>query len=158
MTRAVKNIFILVSLCFLILQTACGMGEVRDFGEFDLYVKKFESEANRHQWPLRILALRIKFGTLPSQTLALCTVGQDTPLITVNQERWRGLSETQKSIILNHELGHCVLNRKHDNSEDPRKLRKTKSLMHSHPLLASDYEVHEEDYLAELFLQNSDIH
>lgn len=157
MIRAVKNLLKLSLFSFLFLQSACGTGEVRDFGEFDRYVNQFEMEAKKHNWPLRILALKIKFGTLPPQTLALCTVGQDTPLITINENRWTTLSEVEKTIVLTHELGHCVLNRKHDNAEDPKRLRRTKSLMHSHPLVASDYKVHEDDYLAELFSQNSDI-
>ena len=156
MAVAVKSTKKILLLILLFLQIACGTKETREFGEFEPYITQFELEAAKHHWPLKIISLTVKFGTLPSQTLAMCTVNHQESLITVNETRWSGLSNTQKTIVLYHELGHCVLNRRHDNSEDPKKEKKIKSIMHAHPLIASDYELHEDAYLAELFFENSD--
>jgi hypothetical protein len=138
-------------------QTGCGMSGQRDLGAFEKYVTQFEEASVKNHRPIQVIALIIRMGSLPKQTLALCTIGAGAPLITVNQERWSSLSESQKSIVLNHEFGHCVLNKKHNDASDPSGVRKIKSIMNAHPLLATDYSVHAESYLAELFSQNSDI-
>lgn len=133
------------------------MREVREFGVFEKYVEEFEAASIKNHRPIRVTSLVIRFGTLPRQTLALCTVGSNAPLITVNTERWPSLSESQRSLVLNHEFGHCVLNKKHNNAPDDTGVRKVKSIMNAHPLLATDYTAHTESYLSELFSQNSDI-
>jgi Zn-dependent peptidase ImmA (M78 family) len=85
---------------------------------FDSYVKTFEQESINHNNPHVVTDLVIKFSKdLKDLTLGDCIVRSNaTPVIRINVTWWEHLTEEQKEILLFHELGHCVLNKKH--SED----------------------------------------
>jgi hypothetical protein len=146
----------LKSLCMtasLLGLLACGK-PVRNLGQFEPYVEAFEKASSSANHSVVVNFLEMKFGPLPSETLALCTLGVDVPLITVNQSLWQTLTEAQRQLVIFHELGHCVLKRAHQNIQGTGG-RLKQSIMDAHPLDLTDYTTYRTDYLAELFNPSS---
>jgi hypothetical protein len=81
--------------------------------------------------------------------LGVCTLGDGTPTITISKTQWDSLSEENKELLLFHEMGHCLLNRTHDNNESVA--RKWESIMLQWPQKISDYSQNKDEYLKELF-------
>jgi hypothetical protein len=65
--------------------------------------------------------LIIKFGdpktiSGKSNVVGLCQMGsQTTPIVTIDQTFWNNTTEDLKQELIDHELGHCILNRQHRN-------------------------------------------
>ena len=68
--------------------------------------------------------------------------------ILINKEAWDTFSDAKKEILIYHELGHCSLNRNHDDSLFNNK--KT-SVMHSILLDENLYNNYNYEYLLEFF-------
>lgn len=71
--------------------------------------------------------------------------------VIIDQEYWDEADEFSKQFLIFHELGHCFLNREHDDRSDASNV--CISIMHSTPQ-ACDFELTEEnkkEYLDELF-------
>lgn len=136
---------------FLLTVVSCGQA-VRNTGSFESYVEAFEKDAATLNRGLTVNYIEIKFGELNDGTLALCSLGVGTPLITVNQSLWGNLDETQRQLVIYHELGHCVLKKGHANQEIRIPGQRIKlSIMNQHPLDLTDYLKFRKDYLNELF-------
>ena len=56
----------------------------------------------------------IRYGTLDGNTVGLCEWGSDWRRITVDKKFWSTASESNKQVLVLHELGHCALHRPHD--------------------------------------------
>ncbi len=132
---------------------ASGCGQAtRQTGQFEPYVASFEQDAARLNQTIEVNYIVIQFGPLAPMTLGLCNLGADVPTITVNQPAWATLSETQRQIVIYHELGHCVLKKGHDDdSYNVRGDRIKLTVMNSHPLELVDYTSFRDEYLQELF-------
>lgn len=78
----------------------------------------------------------------------------ETPRIDLNENYWKFATDQQKEILLFHELGHCLLNREHDDTLSSNKA--PASIMFTNELylagtLDEYYRDHRDEYLKELF-------
>jgi len=140
----------------------------------DLYLKEylldfFEEAHQFREWKdLRIDSLDIRFNEgFPLQpdskthVIAQCndmvwpngTITNRS--ITIDQPYWNALSSTHKKVLLFHELGHCYLNR--DHNDNMLQDGEIESIMHSSLDIHDWYfEAHKEFYLKELFTKEVD--
>jgi len=51
-----------------------------------------------------------------SSVIGLCESGTNLRRVTLNPSFWNSVNDTQKELLVHHELGHCVLYRGHDTS------------------------------------------
>lgn len=85
--------------------------------------------------------------TLGNTTLGTCTMG--TGYIKINENLWRAISKESREELIFHELGHCALNRLHENSTLPN--TRPASLMNSYHMGSSVYIPAYAYYISELF-------
>lgn len=85
--------------------------------EFKPYVDEFFFQANQHGRGLNETHFNfsIKFGDTDDEVGAFCFFKGNA--ITVDREGWKYWDHFQKERIIFHELGHCLLNRNHQNAE-----------------------------------------
>jgi hypothetical protein len=140
-----------VFLGFLaVLLVGCGK-PVRELGPFESYVTQFEKASTENGKDLAVDNLVIEFGSIDPLKLATCT-HDGIPTITVSKSNWDTLDEDEREKVLYHELGHCVLDRRHDDEKGSG--REWKSLMIPYPGKISDYKDHKKEYIQELFSSN----
>ncbi len=86
----------------------------QQYGEFEAYVNSFIAEAVSRGVGIDEVELpsTIKLATLKDYTLGVCKVNGT---IEINVKYWKSLSLNCREQLLMHELGHCVLNRQHEN-------------------------------------------
>lgn len=139
-------LIVLSSLAF----SGCGKkAPVRDVGEFESYLNRFEEEFHEFSgFQLAEPSITVRLGTLSKTQLAVCRLNSEGAAITVNDLYWNSLSPAHKELVMYHEFGHCLESRKHEDSEGTG--RKYKSIMNSMPQLLTDYDEHREDYVREL--------
>jgi hypothetical protein len=153
--RRPKSLFFMLSL--LALSTLGCVEPHRDVGEFEPYLQQFETDfASVYHFQIRIDDIDIHRGELSPSKLAMCTHGRGTSTIIINGALWDKLSAETQEITLFHELGHCKLNRKHDNSPGVEG-RIWHSMMQQHPQLLpeEDYIKHRAAYIIELFTSHT---
>lgn len=142
----------------LLLTAGCGRSKETRYGPFAPYVAEFEAasiEANR---PMIVDDLIIEFG--PEEDFdvnqeARCIQKEGaTPVIQVNPTRWANLDSNQRSFLMIHEKGHCVLKRDHVQtihlSED-RLEWVPDSMMYPYMLKGDHYARHRSELIQELF-------
>jgi hypothetical protein len=146
--RKLLKLLLLFSIAAVSL--GCGKG-VRDTGPFEAYLNDFETHSqNSYNHRLQVNDIKIYFAQLDASILARCTMSDGTPQIAVNEQMWKGLAPDVREVLLFHEFGHCILNRRHDNTKLDSN-RRWESLMAQWPQLITDYSQHKEAYLKELF-------
>ncbi|MEK6706909.1 MAG: putative metallopeptidase [Bdellovibrionota bacterium] len=140
---------ILITLFLLI--TGCGKAPVVDVGEFEPYVNRFEARSAMVGAPIRIEQLIIKFGEMESPTeRGICEIlGDNTPTIKINKEAWDTMTEEEKESLIFHEMGHCVLRRKHKKEMDAN--GQPVSLMSPYMIDPMIYKYNAKYYYKELF-------
>lgn len=93
-----------------ILLSACGF---EHDPEFEPYIDRIENEFQID------INYDVRFSSgVPVEHEAICRVTTGifrNPRVLVS-ERWFNLSESEKKILILHEIGHCSFNRKHDAS------------------------------------------
>lgn len=105
----------LVSFIVLLTLTNCAGKVVKVDPEFLPYVRLFEEQGR-----LVVDDIIMEFGDPTdgdgSKTnVGVCKIGfTKTPRVIIDPEFWENASNTQREIIVLHELGHCVLERGHD--------------------------------------------
>lgn len=132
--------------------------------DFEPYINSFKSEAIVRNKIFDYSSLSVSYDhTLSgSNVLGVCTWGGlNPPRITINPTYWQAwaangrVSEMQQLIY--HELGHCILNRMHDDRTVNTVDNGTAiaiSLMNSYHLTPTVYERNYEYYLNELYDQS----
>ncbi len=148
-----------------LLLTGCGSDEHNDYrvlgpvgptheqprielGEFEGYVKLFLEDAQRTGVEINISSLIMFQGEI-SQENETYTLGQcfravgAVPRIQIDSKSWPNMDMMSKTLLIYHELGHCILNRNH--SDDP------KSVMYPYLLNPYDFIQDHETILNELF-------
>lgn len=87
-----------------------GCGPKIQVSGFEKYVDKFERVGN-----IKIIELVIQFDYL-EDSYAYCDSAQlfSWNTITIDKETWDLFGETEREMIIFHEMGHCVLNRIHE--------------------------------------------
>lgn len=90
--------------------------------ELQVYIDLFTSEAMERD--VQIDVSEINLGAYIKNIEENGTIGQcisysdGTKDIVIDERNWNRLDELEKEYVVFHELGHCVLNRSHNNSQD----------------------------------------
>lgn len=129
-----KSLFLLLSLIIL---TSCGNGsqwtdlviqkkdsDPRQFTKTNPILADYKNEfIKKHEYTLKkrkhIDHIPVNFGNtagLGATTIGVCYSwpGGKREII-INQEWWNSASDCDRQVLINHELGHCALNRPHKN-------------------------------------------
>lgn len=172
MKKQLITLFILATIA--ILTSSCGMpiigehvqkksGTSRLFSStdssfspyitsFEAYGKNLTGDAN-----FKVGDIPINFGT-PEETSfqAVCYIySNNAREIIVRPEWWQGASEDDKESIIFHELGHCRLDREHDDEVMVIGGHSVKlSMMHHVIVTGPSYTNRQSAYINELFTQN----
>lgn len=124
---------------------------------FSSYVSAFEQEGRVHLNDNNFTAgdVPINFGDTKNTNYdAVCNTYSDSSKeILVDQNWWNSTNETQREIIIFHELGHCRLGRDHDNELYTNTIGETRkiSVMNGTIPDSQTYQIYREGYLEELF-------
>jgi hypothetical protein len=82
---------------------------------FQPYMNSFAHDAGTYKRPVDLSDIEINFGDLSaygSSVIGLCqTSSNRNDIVTINQSWWNRVSETQRNLLVHHELGHCELYR-----------------------------------------------
>lgn len=90
--------------------------------ELQAYIDLFTSEAEERE--VEIDLSEINLGAYIKNIEENGTIGQcisysdGSKDIVIDERNWDRLDELEKEYVVFHELGHCVLNRSHNNMED----------------------------------------
>lgn len=77
------------------------------------YVDEFTDESVKVNRKVDFTDLTVRFSyEMEEDVLGQC-VNTRHPLVLINENPWYDQTETAQKIIMFHELGHCILNRKH---------------------------------------------
>lgn len=123
--------------------------------EFNPYVARFVSLSQKTRNPVTISDLSVVFSDkLDTYILGQCLRQTNrTPIIMINSKLWPTLSQPSKEMLIFHELGHCRLNRDHDDSlvisQDQYSVHK--SIMSTYALEGFFYARNYESLITELF-------
>jgi hypothetical protein len=130
-----------------------GVGNYQVSSDFEDYVTSFTADAQTHGRAVEIHDLDIGFGDTGGVAGKCVQDFLQTPQIVVNQALWENLSDTSRTILIYHELGHCILERVHNPAmlNDPQLGSYPASIMN--PVMIDDhfYQDKKQQYLDELF-------
>lgn len=163
--------FILFILLFL---SSCGLpigrdlvvknkGEVRQFESsnplFLSIVSQFEQAGKQYSGNSNFSAgnVPVNFGNTENESFeGVCFSYPDgTTEVIIRESWWNSASQALKESLLFHELGHCALNREHDNeTHEANSVTYKASLMNSVIVNPNQYNGHRSAYLTELFTLN----
>lgn len=143
-------------LIFLLFVNACGpithsVKKHQIDQEFTIFVENFEHEIEKK------VDIDIKFNTLKRPTVGVCFKYSDSNYnyVEIDSEFWYKSSFAQKEQIIFHELGHCILNRQHNdillnyNQSNFGVLQIPKSIMYPN-VFEQPYELFRSYYVSEL--------
>lgn len=124
-------------------------GSVVTDATFHEYIQEFE-----YHYGKSVSHVPIAFAKLPSDTAGVCFRSfsgfqVSYAYIKIDQEYWPKMSHIQQRNLIMHELGHCVLQRKHVKSDSV--LRCPKSFMHESVMLDYCLNKHYDEYIKEMF-------
>lgn len=138
-------------------------GEVRQFETsnplFSSIVSQFEQAGKQYSGNTGFSAghVPVNFGNTENESFeGVCFSYPDgTTEVIIKETWWNSASQSLKESLLFHELGHCVLNREHDNeTHDSGNTTYKGSLMNSVIVSSGQYNSHRSGYLTELFTLN----
>lgn len=116
--------------------------------DFRPHIEQFEADWSRYTGEKKRVYMDIKFKKiyyLP--VLGYCDHRKRA--IFINERSWKKLNRIEKKLLIYHELGHCVLDRRHDESifinGEP------KSIMHPNGITWKQYRKSKRYYDRELF-------
>lgn len=168
MKKLTSTLFSLLTIA--ILSTSCGMPILGKHVEkkggsrlhsttdstFSSYVAAFEAEAKvTTSDPSFVVGdIPINFGTPENNNFqGVCYIYSDgTREIIVRANWWQSATDDDKESLIFHELGHCRLDREHDNSQTPT--HDKASLMHEVIVRGLTFQKHRSAYVNELFTQD----
>ncbi len=120
------------------------------------FVEKFVQDAKSQGLDLldemKSNRVRIQIGSLDSLgsgVIGLCETGYGSRTVTLDPDFWNVVSDTQKRLLMHHELGHCILYRPHRSTF--LTTGREASIMYPIILSSATYAANEEYYLNELF-------
>lgn len=123
-------------------------------------VERFYQDATKHHYKGYMFPVPIMFDNkkTESSVLGTCYYGFFR-YITVNKKNWKELNYLQKKMVIYHELGHCVLDRDHeeDNIFPLVEVEKftdqcPKSIMVRYIPKVSCLVTHQKEYINDLFI------
>jgi hypothetical protein len=123
-------------------------------------VAKFQQDALAQNHVVDTDSVQYSFQSLGQengeQEIGDCQMNSDgsNPTVIIDTNSWASFSDTQKEMLVYHELGHCVLGRVHDSSYwavPSTAFSIVNSLMYPSQTDASNYEIYRDHYMQELF-------
>jgi hypothetical protein len=137
------------------------VGELYDGpAEVEKYIQKFIDDAKIQGIDvlpdMKGPKLTIQISSLSaygSSTIGLCESGTRLRRVTLNPSFWNSVSDTQKELLVHHELGHCVLYRPH--RSDLLSGGAYASIMYPVIMASSTYTSNYNYYQQELFNSNA---
>jgi hypothetical protein len=108
------------------------------------YVQRFINDASQYGKKLSYEDLTVIYDSIDSDTVAYCS-GADR--VVVSKKYWDTFSDLSKELVMYHELGHCLLDRRHTTLQLPS--RKPASIMN--PVMFNYTESERPYYKQELF-------
>lgn len=100
-----KSLFLLLG--FLV---SCGVPQKNTDTEFNEYISRFTKQTELH------IDVPINFSNLEGYVGACITYSDNRKEIEIDQEFWQRAEDLAREQLIFHELGHCVLNRDHDDT------------------------------------------
>ncbi|MGB3585841.1 MAG: hypothetical protein WBA23_04845, partial [Tunicatimonas sp.] len=87
----------------------------------NVYVQKFIKEGRKRGFNLNLEqeAIVLEFGNLPGNNGGKCVSDDYPKRIMIDRGRWKLINQSQQEALIYHELGHCILGRKHKNEKLP---------------------------------------
>lgn len=88
-----------------------------------VYFDRFEAEALNHGLSVDLEGRQIYgvLSDLDDTTVGNCRYRNREPRrITVDRQHWQSVSDLEREYIIFHELGHCYLERAHDDRKDSK--------------------------------------
>lgn len=143
-------------LILLLIFTGCStLPEPKTESVFQKYIDRFEARLGRD------VHTPIEFDKEPEQGIAgTCYYSDDDTRILINKNSWNRLNETQREILIFHELGHCELKIFGHNevqfmiiNDEPCPLSIMRSQLFSYREANECYKEFKEMYMEELFGQ-----
>ena len=130
---------------------SCGRSPVVQVGQFAPYVSRFEDTSKSEGKAIQVTDLVVKFGPMDNAAeRGICQIDdKNPPTILVNEDAWQYMSEPERESLLFHEMGHCVLHRKHNNEYLPAGI--PSSVMNAYTLDPETYIANSGMYKKELF-------
>src|SRR5688572_29801368 len=114
-----QKFLLLISLIGALSLSACGREPTLEVdAELVPYVTEFESISVEAGSPVKIQDLIAGFGELDNpRSNGVCELQQgESPKIIIARTKWERMSIEKRESLIFHELGHCILGRKHDPS------------------------------------------
>lgn len=138
-------------IVLLAVASGCGRSPTLELGEFAPYVGHFEEQAASHGAPVKVQDLIIRYGEMQNaQERAACELVEgETPVILIRQDTWARMSEAEREELLFHEMGHCVLMRRHRPEIKPEGI--PASIMNPYMIRGAVYQENRDYYIRELF-------
>lgn len=126
---------------------------------FSSYVSEFESygkaKLNDPSFAVKNVPINLGDTGNPDHDGVCITYYNGEKEIVIDNSFWEKGSPIQKKILLHHELGHCVLNRKHESSIFRIAGSNFKnSIMHPEIPTSHKYDTFKEGYLKELYTRD----
>lgn len=153
---------VITGLILTISSIGCGKGHVET--RFQPYLESFKAEAKAHGKEVDIEHINVVTAELrltTSGTRAYCYVApMQNPTIYIDSWWWetppedtQELSEAVRTMIIFHELGHCLLGRVHNDGYIKKEGEEARhiSIMHSNTAEPKDFIKYRDEYLTELF-------
>lgn len=119
-------------------------------GEFDTFLERFSNHSE--SYGKRVDASHIFFITFKEDRkkyIGVCHYASIVPVIEINRSYWKTASMWDRESLVFHELGHCLLQRKHRN--DLLSDGCPVSIMHEYFELGECLPKHHREYIRELF-------
>lgn len=150
-----RALVLCVTALFSALAASCGRDRTLELGEFAPYVDRFEQSALVHGLRVEVSDLVIRYGAMETaQERGACEISANRPpTIIIRQDTWQKMGEAEREELLFHELGHCVLSRKH--RKDIGNEGMPKSIMNPYLIRGELYQENRDYYLRELFRPDS---
>ena len=137
----------------------CGKPSIDDIpAELSPLIVRFQQDALVRGYTVSIDQVQFQIKALPIvngvQAVGDCQQGDGNSIVILDQNTWGTLSDTQKEMLLYHELGHCVLKRTHDSSYfavPGTEFSIVNSVMYPSQTDPGNYAIYREHYVNELF-------
>jgi hypothetical protein len=116
-------------------------------------VRSFDLEARQHFIAdTDTSRVSVMFGNPDAPAVGECRIYSNRRVIVILRAAWDKYDSFKREELIFHELGHCVLNRKHCNYQDEHGYI---SIMNESLLSSDYYEENRDDLLEELFHANT---
>jgi hypothetical protein len=120
--------------------------------ELQPFVSQFVQDAMKLGAHVEITNLSAQLSDrLEDPAVGECVRNGSNPMIRISRSFWQTASDANKQLEVYHELGHCVLNREHDDAMALDNGNIPRSIMNSSEIDIAVFLAHYDYYLCELF-------